>query len=123
MIHPNPNFGATQFFICNQQQQQQPPPPLPTLSRTRMTNSKQVLQLYKQLLNKAYKFDNYNFREYTKRKVHDTFKANKGVSNQEEVSKLYNEGINQLALLTRQTTISQLYTFDKLVIEPLNKHH
>ena len=74
-------------------------------------------------MNKAYKFDNYNFREYTKRKVHDTFKATKGVSNQEEVSKLYNEGINQLALLTRQTTISQLYTFDKLVIEPLNKHH
>ncbi|KAL6450247.1 ISD11 Protein ISD11 [Candida maltosa Xu316] len=87
-----------------------------------MVDSKQVLRLYKQLFEKAGKFDNYNFKEYSKRKIHETFKANKGVSNPEEVNQLYNEGINQLALLTRQTTISQLYTFDKLVVEPLQKH-
>ena len=42
-----------------------------------MANSKQILLLYKQLLEKAYKFDNYNFKEYSKRKIVETFKANK----------------------------------------------
>ncbi|CAX42403.1 iron-sulfur protein biogenesis, desulfurase-interacting protein, putative [Candida dubliniensis CD36] len=87
-----------------------------------MVNSKQILQLYKQLLEKAYKFDNYNFREYSKRKIVETFKANKSLTNENEINQFYNEGINQLALLHRQTTISQLYTFDKLVVEPLKRH-
>ncbi|EEQ44941.1 hypothetical protein MG5_03817 [Candida albicans P57072] len=87
-----------------------------------MANSKQILSLYKQLLEKAYKFDNYNFKEYSKRKIVETFKANKSLTNENEINQFYNEGINQLALLHRQTTISQLYTFDKLVVEPLKKH-
>ncbi|AOW29312.1 hypothetical protein I503_03896 [Candida albicans SC5314] len=87
-----------------------------------MANSKQILSLYKQLLEKAYKFDNYNFKEYSKRKIVETFKANKSLTNENEINQFYNEGINQLALLYRQTTISQLYTFDKLVVEPLKKH-
>ena len=87
-----------------------------------MVNSKQILLLYKQLLEKAYKFDNYNFKEYSKRKIVETFKANKSLTNENEINQFYNEGINQLALLHRQTTISQLYTFDKLVVEPLKKH-
>lgn len=53
----------------------------------------------------------------------DQFKANKNLGSSEEISQNYNEGINELARLTRQTTISQLYTFDKLVVEPLLKHH
>ena len=87
-----------------------------------MANSKQILLLYKQLLEKAYKFDNYNFKEYSKRKIVETFKANKSLTNENEINQFYHEGINQLALLHRQTTISQLYTFDKLVVEPLKKH-
>lgn len=87
-----------------------------------MTTRQEVLTLYKQLLNKAYKFDNYNFREFSKRKIHDEFKANKNLSSGDEVTKFYNNGIDNLAKLTRQTTISQLYTFDKLVVEPLQKH-
>lgn len=87
-----------------------------------MANSKQILLLYKQLLEKAYKFDNYNFKEYSKRKIVETFKANKSLTNENKINQFYNEGINQLALLHRQTTISQLYTFDKLVVEPLKKH-
>ena len=75
-----------------------------------MANSKQILLLYKQLLEKAYKFDNYNFKEYSKRKIVETFKANKSLTNENEINQFYNEGINQLALLHRQTTISQLYT-------------
>ncbi|CAG87675.1 DEHA2E02992p [Debaryomyces hansenii CBS767] len=88
-----------------------------------MPNSKQILGLYKQLLEKAYKFDNYNFREFAKRKVVDSFKANKSLKNDEAIKSFYNEGINQLAMLQRQTTISQMFTFDKVVVEPLKKHH
>lgn len=87
------------------------------------TTSKQVLVLYKQLLEKSYKFDNYNFREYAKRKVSESFRENKSVSNPESITHLYNEGINELAMLQRQTAISQMYTFDKLVVEPLKKHN
>ena len=64
-----------------------------------MPNSKQVLGLYKQLLEKAYKFDNYNFREFAKRKIVDSFKANKSLKDDEAVKSFYNEGINQLAML------------------------
>ncbi|EAZ63283.2 hypothetical protein PICST_51359 [Scheffersomyces stipitis CBS 6054] len=88
-----------------------------------MATSRQVLSLYKQLLEKAYKFDNYNFREYAKRKIHDSFKEHKGLSGQEQINSLYNSGIDSLAQLQRQTSISQMYTFEKLVVEPLDKHH
>lgn len=88
-----------------------------------MPNSKQILGLYKQLLERAYKFDNYNFREFAKRKIVDSFKANKSLKDDEAIKSFYNEGINQLAMLQRQTTISQMFTFDKLVVEPLKKHH
>ncbi|EGV60532.1 hypothetical protein CANTEDRAFT_116597 [Yamadazyma tenuis ATCC 10573] len=88
-----------------------------------MPNQQEVLVLCKALLRKAYKFDNYNFREYSKRKVMDEFRAHRSVSSPSEITKLYNEGINQLAMITRQTHISQMYTFDKLVVEPLKKHH
>ncbi|RLV90292.1 Protein CAJ1 [Spathaspora sp. JA1] len=92
-------------------------------SISNMANSKQVLGLYKQLLEKAYKFDNYNFREYSKRRIHDSFKANKTLTDPKAVDEFYNKGIDSLALLHRQTSISQMYTFDKLVVEPLKKHH
>lgn len=85
--------------------------------------SKQVLGLYKNLLEKAYKFDNYNFREYAKRRIHDSFQESKSLSDPDAIRTFYNEGINQLAMLKRQSTISQMYTFDKLVVEPLKKHH
>lgn len=86
-------------------------------------SSKQILGLYKQLLSYAYKFDNYNFREFSKRKIHDGFKLHKNSTNEEEITNFYNEGINNLAMLKRQSAISQMYTFDKLVVEPLKQHH
>ena len=88
-----------------------------------MPNSKQILGLYKQLLEKAYKFDNYNFREFAKRKIVDSFKANKSLKDDEAIKSFYNEGIDQLTMLQRQTSISQMFTFDKVVVEPLKKHH
>lgn len=88
-----------------------------------MPNQAQVKQLFKSLLKKSYKFDNYNFREFSKRKVIDSFKEHQMLNDPQQITAFYNEGINQLAMLTRQTTISQMYTFDKLVVEPLKSHH
>lgn len=85
--------------------------------------SKQILGLYKQLLVNAYKFDNYNFREYSKRRIHDAFKQHKALTDEEQITNFFNEGINNLAMLKRQSTISQMFTFEKLVVEPLKQHH
>ncbi|EEQ38392.1 hypothetical protein EJF18_30762 [Clavispora lusitaniae] len=85
-------------------------------------NKKQILTLYKQLLGKAQKFDNYNYREYTKRRVHDAFKEHKNLKEEDKITEFFNEGVDNLAMLNRQTTISQMFTFDKLVVEPLQKH-
>lgn len=38
-----------------------------------------------------------------------------------QISDLFTKAKNELAVLKRQAIISQLYTFDKTVIEPLNK--
>lgn len=84
--------------------------------------SRQVLSLYKQLLSKAQKFDNYNFREYAKRRVHDAFKENKNLKEDDKIVAFFNEGVDNLALLSRQTAISQMFTTEKLVVEPLAKH-
>lgn len=86
-------------------------------------NSKQILGLYKNLLTNAYKFDNYNFREYARRRIHDAFKQYKNETDEDKITTFFNEGINNLAMLKRQGTISQMYTFDKLVVEPLKQHH
>ena len=88
-----------------------------------MTTSKEVLSLYKQLLGKAAKFTDYNYRTYARRRIVDAFKANKDLSDESIIKAKYNFGIDNLGMLQRQTTISQMFTFDKLVVERLEKHH
>ncbi|OBA21471.1 hypothetical protein METBIDRAFT_42728 [Metschnikowia bicuspidata var. bicuspidata NRRL YB-4993] len=86
-------------------------------------SNKQILSLYRQLLSKAAKFDNYNFREHAKRRVQDSFREHKALKDELKITAFYNEGVDNLAMLTRQTAISQMFTFDKLVVEPLKSHH
>ncbi|CAN3372776.1 hypothetical protein DIURU_004735 [Diutina rugosa] len=86
-----------------------------------MPGKREVLTLYRDLLHHAYKFDNYNFRSYAVRRVNDAFRANKAL-NGEAVVAAYNDGIDNLAMLKRQAAVSQMYTFDQLVVEP-RKHH
>lgn len=88
-----------------------------------MASSKDVLKLYRQFLQKSNRFDNYNFREWSKRKVIYDFKSHKDLKNQDEINSFYNKGIATLAQLERQTAISQMFTFEKLVVEPLSRHH
>ncbi|CCH60919.1 hypothetical protein TBLA_0D04220 [Henningerozyma blattae CBS 6284] len=81
----------------------------------------QVLSLYKQLIKNANHFSDYNFRNYFLRRTRDTFKANKSLQDQAKLENFYKQGINDLGVLKRQSIVSQLYTFDKLVVEPIDK--
>ncbi|SMN19953.1 similar to Saccharomyces cerevisiae YER048W-A ISD11 Protein required for mitochondrial iron-sulfur cluster biosynthesis [Maudiozyma saulgeensis] len=84
----------------------------------------QVLALYKQFIKNSKQFNNYNFREYFLRRSRDSFKQNMALQKPEEVSRAYSDAKEELGILKRQAVISQMYTFDKLVVEPLNnKHH
>ncbi|KAJ5738376.1 hypothetical protein N7493_001531 [Penicillium malachiteum] len=62
-------------------------------------------------------FSNYNFREYARRKTRDSFREHQNVDEERRVQELIQSGLQDLRLLKRQTTISQFYQLDKLVVE------
>lgn len=88
-----------------------------TVSPTR----RQVLRLYKQLIKNANQYNDYNFREYFLRRARASFKENRLVKDPSKLQSLFVEGQKDLGVLKRQSIISQMYTFDKLVVEPLHK--
>ncbi|CCE62281.1 hypothetical protein TPHA_0C01250 [Tetrapisispora phaffii CBS 4417] len=79
----------------------------------------EVLHLYKQLIKNSRLFNDYNFREFFLRRSRESFKANKHLNDSQAIIDCYNRGLEDLSVLKRQSIISQLYTFDKLVVEPL----
>lgn len=83
----------------------------------------QVLQLYRQFIRASSKFNNYNFRHYFIRRSRDAFKESKDVKDPEQVHSLLSKAREELQVLQRQSKISQMYSFDKLVVEPLDRHH
>lgn len=58
----------------------------------------QVLGLYKNILRAASKWDHYGFREYTKIRARDAFQQNKGLTNQEDISKCIKEAQDNLGI-------------------------
>lgn len=83
----------------------------------------QILQLYRQFLRASIKFNNYNFRSYFIRRSRDSFKEYISVTEPEEIHNLLSKARAELQVLQRQSKISQMYSFDKLVVEPLDRHH
>ncbi|XP_031621673.1 LYR motif-containing protein 4 [Contarinia nasturtii] len=82
----------------------------------------QVLSIYKQLLRESQKFDSYSFRNYAVRRIKDTFKLNKSITQAIEVQKQYQIANENLGIIKRQVIIGKMYSSDKLVIEnPSNK--
>ncbi|CCC70362.1 hypothetical protein NCAS_0E02920 [Naumovozyma castellii] len=77
----------------------------------------QVLSLYKQFIRNSNQFNNFNFREYFLRISREKFKENAPIQDKEKVAKLYEAAQRDLGVLKRQKLISQMYTFDKLVVE------
>ena len=80
-----------------------------------MPSQVQVFKLYKNLLREASKFKSYYYRNYFLGKIRSEFQRNKNA--EEKKVDLYNYGINSLAMLRRQTLISNMYSGDKLVLE------
>ncbi|KAH3667279.1 hypothetical protein OGAPHI_002928 [Ogataea philodendri] len=80
-----------------------------------MVSKPEVLSLYRQFLRYSYKFENYNFREYFLRKARTDFKKLKDF--QGDSAELLEKARADLSVLKRQSTISQMYHFDKLVVE------
>ncbi|CAL9728976.1 protein Isd11p [Monosporozyma unispora] len=83
----------------------------------------QILSLYRQLIKNSKQFTNYNFREYFLRKSRLEFKQNMLQQDPVKVNELVSKANEELAVLKRQAIVSQLYTFDKTVVEPLDTHH
>lgn len=81
----------------------------------------EILSLYRQIIKNSKKFTNYNFREYFLRRSRLEFKRNMNLSDPSQISDLFSKAMDELAVLKRQAIISQLYTFDKTVVEPLKK--
>lgn len=75
------------------------------------------LSLYRQLMRTAKNFQNYNFRDYAVRYVRDDFRRDATLTDAQAIDEAYNRGLEQLAMLHRQTTISQLYPMEKHAME------
>lgn len=78
-----------------------------------------ILGLYRSCLRYSHKFENYNFREYFLRKTKNTFRVNSQIEDPAKIEEFMSSGKKDLLLLKRQSTISQMYHFDKLVVEKL----
>lgn len=76
-----------------------------------------VRKLYKALLRHSARFSDYNFREYSLRRTRDAFREHVGEVDPQAVNKLYYNGLNNLAIVKRQTAISQMFKTDPVVIE------
>ncbi|GMM32725.1 Isd11 protein [Saccharomycopsis crataegensis] len=80
-----------------------------------------VLGLYHNMLRSSLKFDNYNFREYFLRKTRYEFRKNMELTEEDKIIAAYNDAVKQFTVLKRQATISEMYHFDKTVVEPQGK--
>ncbi|KAF1810264.1 hypothetical protein P152DRAFT_484063 [Eremomyces bilateralis CBS 781.70] len=77
----------------------------------------QARSLYRSLLRQGNQFANYNFREYAKRRTRDAFRENQAITEERKVQEMMQKGLQELQVLKRQTVISQMFQFDKLVVE------
>lgn len=64
-------------------------------------------------------FEQYNFREYSKRRVKEGFKENKNLKDKEKVQEFLEFAKDQLGVLERQSQMSKFYKTLPLVIEKI----
>lgn len=76
-----------------------------------------VRKLYKALLRHSSRFTDYNFREYAIRRTRDAFREHRVVTDPQVVNRHYYDGLNNLAIIKRQTAISQMFKSDPVIIE------
>ncbi|KAG7867861.1 hypothetical protein KL918_002458 [Ogataea parapolymorpha] len=85
-----------------------------------MASAQEILSLYRQFLRYSRKFENYNFREYFLRRSREEFRKLKEFDG--DTSAIIEKAKKELGVLRRQSTISQMYHFDKLVVEKVKNH-
>ena len=79
--------------------------------------SNRTLRLYKQLLREGSKFADYNFREYTLRKIKDTFRQNMNETDACKIKDLNKSAEENLEVIKRQVAIGNMYSHNKIVVE------
>ena len=80
-----------------------------------------VLHLYRNLLRNSKKFCNYNFREYFLRRTKEDFKFHKNESDPSKVQQLLEKARQDLVVIARQATLSQMYAADRpFIVEQAN---
>ncbi|XP_053402612.1 LYR motif-containing protein 4-like [Mercenaria mercenaria] len=77
----------------------------------------QTLSLYRRLIRECKKFNSYNFRMYALEKTRYEFRANKEVTDQQQVLALLGKAQENLDITKRQVLIGQMYGEGHLIIE------
>lgn len=76
-----------------------------------------VLQLYRTLLREGSKFQNYNFRDYTLRRIRHSFQQHKSETDVNKIQSFVKSAEENLQLIKRQVTVGSLYIDPPLVVE------
>lgn len=81
-----------------------------------MSSKSKIVKIHSDLIKEATKFSSYYYRNYFLRKIENQFQK---LTNADEINseKLYKKSEDLLAILKRQTVISNMYGESKLVIE------
>lgn len=82
-----------------------------------MSREQRIAHLFREMLRASNNFADYNFRKYFTRRITEEFQKHKRVKSLEEQEKYIAEAEKTLAMLKRQTTISQFYRSLRLPIE------
>jgi LYR motif-containing protein 4 len=69
----------------------------------------EVLSLLRSLLRTASKFNDYNAREYVKRRSLEAFRENKSLSDPSSVASSFSDGKSQLEVAKRQAMVYSFY--------------
>ncbi|QKX63983.1 uncharacterized protein TRUGW13939_11156 [Talaromyces rugulosus] len=77
----------------------------------------QVRSLFRSLLRQSSQFSSYNFREYARRRTRDAFREHQKENEERKIQEFIQSGLKELRMMKRQTTISQFYQLDRLVVE------
>jgi hypothetical protein len=83
----------------------------------------QVLRLYRDFMRSSSRFNNYNFKNYFLRRSRDAFQESKALNDEAQIAQAFQKAREEFNILDRQSRISQMYAFEKLVVEPLDSHH
>ena len=81
----------------------------------------EVLSLYRQLFRVGSRIQDYNMKEYAKRRIKQSFQQNRVLENTDDILKSYMRGKKNLQMLTRQSIMTQLYPSNTSVMQLVSR--